>query len=653
MVAEVKGVCARSGTVAEVRSGLASVRGGCGLLVLGAVAVVLTGCSMSSTGSFAPEAGTRIRGSVFGGQQPVVGSHVYLMAASTSGYGSAATSLISSGAAGTDSIGSYMLTDSGGNFTITGDYTCTQGQQVYVYALGGDPGAGTNAAAGFLAAVGSCPAAGTFSSSLFIGVNELSTVAFAYAVSGFAVDPLHVATSATTRGGTGLANAFAGTANLMNGATTPAGNGTVPAAELNTLSNILAACLNTAGAVTGPTNPTACYTLFHDAPNGASIPTDTAAAAINIAHHPTANVAGLFGLQTASPPFQPGLSSAPADFTVAIRFTGGGLATSSAESGGSLTAVNNIAIDSAGNVWKPNYGTNTMTELSPLGVALSGSGGFTGGGLNGPANVAIDLNDNAWTANVGSGTVSKLTAGGVAASGSPFGAGAISSPQDLAIDGSGNVWVANASTVAKLTNAGANVSGSPFSTNTLNTPVGIAILPSGNVWVTNATGGGDYIAVYTSAGAKASSSPYTSGGLYEPYAVAFDASGNGWTADETALSKLSSTGVAASGSPFTSPSSTIPTGLAIDGSGNVWATDVSSGQQGILEANSSGTYLSGAVGFQSGESTSPEAIAVDGSGNVWYSSYNDATVHELVGAGSPVVTPLSYGVAHSELGARP
>ena len=614
--------------------------------LLAVTAFALAGCSLSHTPGTSHATGVSLQGSIHGGQQPVVGSHVYLMAASTNGYGMASTSLITSGQDGTDAVGSYVLSDPNGQFTITGDYSCTQGQQVYVYALGGNPGAGSNAAAGFLAAVGTCPAAQNFLTTVpFIGVNELSTVAFAYAVAGFTVDPLHVASSGTALAQVGIANAFANTANLLHGATTPGGNGAVPLEELDTLSNILASCLNTTGAVSGPSNPTACYTLF----NAASGATDTAGAAINIAHQPAANVSALFGLQPSNGPFMPALASAPNDFTVAIAFTGGGLATSTAETNYTCSCYNNIAVDSAGNIWKPNYDANSLTELSPLGVPLSGSGGFTGGGLSNPANVAIDLNDSVWTADVGSNNVSKFGAGGQAASGSPFTGGGVSAPNDLAIDGSGNAWILNSATVTELTNAGVNASGSPFSTNTLSAPIGIAILPSGTVWVSNPPA--NSVSVYTNTGPAVPGSPYTTGGLNFPYGLAFDASGNGWAADQNGLSKLSAAGTAASGSPYLAPSGASPNALAIDGTGNIWVTG--GANQSILETDNSGTYLSGATGFQYGASSAPESIAVDGSGNVWYNSFNDATIHELVGAGSPVATPLAYGVKNSMLGTRP
>src|ERR1035441_8756741 len=162
----------------------------------------------------------------------------------------------------------YVTTDANGNFTITGDYSCAAGQQVYLYALGGTQGGIANPAAGLLAALGNCPGtAGTtndsFSSGLFLVVNEVSTVATAYAFAGFATDATHVSSSGTALAQTGVANAFANAANLetlgtgVALATTPAGNGTVPQTTINTVANILASCVNTTGATSSP-----CVTIL-------------------------------------------------------------------------------------------------------------------------------------------------------------------------------------------------------------------------------------------------------------------------------------------------------------------------------------------------------------------------------------------------------
>ncbi len=272
-----------------------------------------------------PEAGPAIRGNVHGGQQPVVGAHIYLFATNSTGYGIASISLLNASATGnSDSIGAYVTTGSDGSFTITGDYACTSVDQVYLYALGGNPGAGPNSAAGFLATLGSCPASGNFLGTIpYIWVNEVSTVAAAYAMAGFATDATHVSSSNTPLAQVGIQNALANAANLAvistgaTLATTPAGNGTVPQTTINTLANIIASCVNS----TGPSS-TACSTLLANAESGGSTgtaPTDTATAAINIAHNPRANTPVLYGLQPElGAPFQPALGSAPADFTISL-----------------------------------------------------------------------------------------------------------------------------------------------------------------------------------------------------------------------------------------------------------------------------------------------------------------------------------------------
>ena len=114
-------------------------------VVLASLAVgLMSGCS----GSFAPgpiqlnrtQIGN-IQGAVHGGQAPVTGAHIYLYAAGTGGYGTNATSLISSTApnAFEDGDGNYyVVTDGNGNFALGGDYTCTEGTQVYMVAVGGN-----------------------------------------------------------------------------------------------------------------------------------------------------------------------------------------------------------------------------------------------------------------------------------------------------------------------------------------------------------------------------------------------------------------------------------------------------------------------------------------------------------------------------------
>jgi PKD repeat protein len=96
-----------------------------------------------------------LTGLIYGGQAPIAGAHVYLFAANTTGYGgngiaasnsNASVSLLSAAETGaSDALGAYVATGSNGGFSLTGDYTCSSGQQLYLYALGGNElGCGAN-----------------------------------------------------------------------------------------------------------------------------------------------------------------------------------------------------------------------------------------------------------------------------------------------------------------------------------------------------------------------------------------------------------------------------------------------------------------------------------------------------------------------------
>jgi secreted PhoX family phosphatase len=55
----------------------------------------------------------------------------------------------------------------------------------------------------------------------------------------------------------------------------------------------------------------------------------------------------------------------------------------------------------------------------------------------------------------------------------------------------------------------------------------------------------------------------------------------------------------------------------------------------------------------SGTLNGPNAIAVDPSGNVWIANNSNNTMTELIGAATPVVTPLAVGVKNNTLGTKP
>ena len=78
-----------------------SSRGIFSVVFLSAFVFLLTGCTLATTAPDAPLAGTALQGKVYGGNQPVVGAHVYLMktlrfpSVGSAGYGLASTSLLS------------------------------------------------------------------------------------------------------------------------------------------------------------------------------------------------------------------------------------------------------------------------------------------------------------------------------------------------------------------------------------------------------------------------------------------------------------------------------------------------------------------------------------------------------------------------------
>jgi hypothetical protein len=393
----------------------------------------LSGCGITAIAPPASITGALIQGRVHGGQQPVVNSHVYLFAANTTGYGNASVSLLNAAKTGnSDAIGAFVLTGSDGSFSVTGDYTCMQGTQVYLYALGGNPGAGTtNSAAGFLAILGNCPAAGNLlAQTPDIWVNEVSTIAAAYAT--------HVSSSGSALAQIGIANAFANAANLATLSTgvaltvNPAGNAFVPQTEINTLANILASCVNS-----GSSGSTNCGTLFTNAKSGGSsgtTATDTATAAINIAHNPGTNVGTLYGIPPPAIAFAPALTATlpPNDFTIGLNFTGGGIANPSS-----------LAIDGQGSAWISNGGDASVTLISSAGTFLSGTTGYTSIGLSSPSGIAIDGSGNAWVSDQSSHVVKISTTNGVLSGTAAFSESALVSSNYIAIDGAGNAWTGN------------------------------------------------------------------------------------------------------------------------------------------------------------------------------------------------------------------
>jgi streptogramin lyase len=446
--------------------------------------------------------------------------------------------------------------------------------------------------------------------------------------------------------------------------------------------------------VSGPANPTPCYTLFTSALSGGTTgaqPTDTATAAINIAHHPAASVANLYGLASATPPFALTLASAPNDWAMGVTYFVPGLSTQS------------MAIDAAGNVWFPNApsgGPYSVLELSNRGAVLSGASGYNGGGLTAPNTVAIDPAGNAWVS--GASNIVEFSSTGAALSGtSGYSVGGANSPFGVAVDGQGDVWAGNGGSIVKLDNNDNILSGaSGYSTGTGGGPWGVTIDGAGNAW--SGSGSLHVVSELSNNGTLLSGSGYPVS-MVGTLAIAIDGSGNAWTNTTLGsgvglnnVAKLSPSGaeLSPSGGYKNCASEQLPgnyvrtclwwdpDAFAIDGDGNVWGEVVyqtafngrnpfPTYSTAVSELSNTGTILSGSNGYTGGTplgpgspqvqgsvGASPLALAIDGAGDVWVllgpsGAIVGSQVAELIGAAAPVVTPFSLGVKNGTLGMRP
>ncbi|MES2393161.1 MAG: NHL repeat-containing protein, partial [Acidobacteriota bacterium] len=466
---------------------------------------VITGCgtglTTAATSTTTLTSAPKVTGRAMGGQQPLAFSTIQLYAVNT-------TTLRGASA---PQLTQTVTTDAQGYFTLTGLYHCPTGALVYLTATQGTVGTATNnSAIALMSGLGACSAlnAGTI-----ITMNELTTVASAYALAPFAADYSHIGAPAS--GLTGITNAFATINTLVNTSTgqspglgLPAGT-SVPFTELNTLADIVADCVNTDAAAL-PTS-------------GSPTPTDTISALLNIASNPSANVATLFSLQVAQAPFVPKLSSTPQDWSVALKLTGS-----------ALSAPYGVAIDASGNAWITNETGNSLTEFDPTGKPISGVSGIGSPNFRGAQGITIDPGGNIIVANTGGNSVIKLKSDGTFFSPTAgYTLASFNAPVDVAADARKNIWVANflGNSVTEIDLNGVII-GSPLTAGaTLSRPSAIAIDPNGGVWISN-SGVGTLTKYDKNATLISTGNGFTDNALQAPAGLAADSLGELWVAGQ-------------------------------------------------------------------------------------------------------------------------
>lgn len=613
---------------------------------------VLTGCSAMNVSPSSPvsvEAGA-LHGAVHGGVQPVTGAKVYLLEGTVTGYGAASKSLLTSATGSTaDSIGYSVTTDLKGGFTITGDYTCDSGKPVYLLVLGGNSGSGVNANTGLMTTLGNCPTAAPFTfaaSTPTLWVNEVTTAATAFALSAYMTDPTHFSGSANPQALLGMQHAALNFTNLVDVATGVARttaasdtNSIGPTSLLDTIANILASCVNSTDAQFG--NCTTLFGLTLSAGAAGTTPTNTAAAAINLAHYPAASasvVSSLFGLQPGTgAPYQPSLSSAPSDYVLGMVYTGYTRVFGTAR----------LAADSTGRIWLSNQAASG-TGGQVVSVESNGKPGSVSFTIVGnPQALVIDAQDNVWTTYTNS--LEKHSSTGVAATGSPFSSGGLY-PNTMTVDAQGSVWMAYGAVLTKHNSDGSDATGSPFALpNVAFDQMAAAV--NGTIYIP-AGSSGQVFSVLNN-GTESTSFTDTCANNQSPKEVALDSAGNFFLPTNSGVCVRSAGGAEPTSAPITNGQTLNPMGGAVDGANRFFHASGGFGS-GPLAISNTGVLLSPGNGFggiYTQGTGQVKGLAVDSAGSVWTYDTSHNRLIQLIGLGAPTVTPLAanlvspYGTA--------
>ncbi len=331
-----------------------------GTVTLFATSVTDPTKSVSATITIATDPGNApaINGVVRGGIVPMVGSSIELYVAGETGYGSAARLLKAKAA---------TTTDGDGRFTLSAEEACPRAaSEIYLVARGG----GSNRGLDLMTALGSCDQVAAKGD---VVLNEVTTLAAAYALRGFMRDGSHI--GSTPANLPGMVNAFETAQDLVDISTgearkaTRTGEATVPQAEINSLANLLHTCIagdegrdaGWCGNFLGPQSAT----RSGDQPGIV----DTISAALRMAHGAARpDVSGEMSSHVdGEGPFQPSLLAPPEDWLIRLSYFS---PKTDAEmpmciEGEPLTRQGRVAttLDSSGNAWLSNSAGAPVIEI--------------------------------------------------------------------------------------------------------------------------------------------------------------------------------------------------------------------------------------------------------------------------------------------------
>lgn len=471
-----------------------------------------------------------------------------------------------------------------------------------------------------------------------ICINELSTVAAAFALAQFIGQSEVRGSSAALRLAAGMNN------NLVVAATgasspvllaAPNADQTIALRTTRALANLLAAC------VANPAEAASLLYAWAQAPGEASAPVTTLQALANIARNPWQNVAPIFASTQAVQAYLPALGSAPDAWTIAVKVNATGSVT--VPFGGPA----NIAFDRRGYAWITNnvvQGTPVsamgIVVLQPDGQPAAGGNGLprspvTGGGLLGTGfGVAVDAAETVWVGNfgwgnfnpapLGLGSVSRFAPDGQPLSPAWGYQGGAVRAQALAVDPAGNVWIASFGNDSVVVYLGGDPERSVrFQEPAGSGPFAIAIAPDGaSAWVTNSGGlsgaAASSVCKYRLAGGVLTQEVSVPVGKALK-AVAVDSQGFAWVASggDNTVYRFSPGGELVGSYGSDVDGGTLrgglcgPWGLAIDGNDTVWVANFGSLAKGSQYTQAALTQLAGTdlaacpPGLSTGDPISP------------------------------------------------
>ncbi len=366
-----------------------------------------------------------------------------------------------------------------------------------------------------------------------------------------------------------------------------------------------------------------------------------------------------------------------------------------------LSAAQDIALDSSGNLYIADTGNSSIREVSSTGTISTFVSPTVSPYIAAPVGIVADASGNLYVADSGGNKVFRVTAQGVATAvvgtgdqgysgdGGQATKAQLFLPRGVAVDAAGNLYIADVynSRIRQVSSTGTistfagngtfsfSGDGGPAIYAQLYGPNGAAVDASGNLYIADtqnnrvrkisSDGTISTIAGTGAAGYSGDNGPAGTAQLNSPRGLAVDVAGNLYIADSLnnrirmvspsgAITTVAGggTGGSGDGGPAVNAQLIEPFGVAVDGAGNLYIAEF--GASRIRKVSSNGVLTTvagnGVTGYRGdgGPATdaalhSPWGVAVDASGNLYIADTDNNVIRKVSGGGI-ITTVAGTGV---------